>query len=152
MLSFSSDLLVRCRLPSHQQKFLLVHSDMFYMTYQTSMTYQTGMTYQTSMTYQAGRLLHACIHTYMHMCDISLVLCFMWNIYIVPYNCLYNCIWFWFKIFLCWDFFEMFLYIYSYNCIMLFIPVFVLFCCWNLDVFLLFLCYICYNCVLYIAI
>ena len=31
---------------------------------------------------------------------LSLSLCFTWNIYIVPYNCIYNCIWFLFKIFL----------------------------------------------------
>ena len=71
------------------------------------------------------------VYTHIYTCMIlSLVLCFTWNIYIVPYNCIYNCIWFWFEIFLRWDeIFLLLLSLYIYNCTMLFIPIFSLFCC-----------------------
>ena len=69
-----------------------------------------------------------CVRTPICTCMIlSYLYCFTWNIYIVPYNCIYNCIWFWFKIFLCWFFWDV--SIYSYNCIMLFIVIFCIFRC-----------------------
>ena len=46
----------------------------------------------------------ACDRLYAHVGYYLSLLCFTWNIYIIPYNCLYNCIWFWFKIFFVWNF------------------------------------------------
>lgn len=67
------------------------------------------------------------IYTHIHTCMILSLVCFTWNIYIVPYNCIYNCIWFWFEIFF-WD--EIF------HCCFLYIAIIVLCClCWFLRFF-----------------
>ena len=68
--------LIACLLDMLYMSYQTGMSYQFSITYQASMSYRVGMTYQFSMSYQTGmtyrtsRLLHACIHTYMHVYDI----------------------------------------------------------------------------------
>ena len=96
----------------------------------------------------------ACACLYAHVWYYIYYRCFTWNIYIVPYNCLYNCIWFWVKIFFVWNFSGFSIIVFSIIVLCYLCRFFAFLLLKSLcfyAIFGLFLCVICYNCILYLS-
>ena len=124
--------------------------DISYMIDILYMSYQQGMSYLSDMYYQDDMLLYVYVYDTILSLYISIFMFHVKHLYVVPYNCLYNCISFWIWFFLSNISIIVFIY---YVVFADFYPFLLLKSCDNLaKIFMFlgyFLCYICYNCVLY---
>lgn len=132
-------------------KSLLIYIERSFLLYnrKENITLELEFSYLTDMLLYVYVYVYNTIHIYTSIFMFHVKHLYVKHLYVALYNCIYNCI-----LFLDMIFSELSIIVLSLYT-MLFMMIFVLFCCDNLVKILLFLCYflcdICYNCVLYLS-